>query len=550
MTTSCLTRRLILNFAGADSDRLAGELLGCGISLRKTIRFGRRALVPLLLVALLSIGQAPATAASTGSIRVIVTAPHGISAGDVSVDVYAATDPDGRINLGSGGGYDPDANEYYWTMKGLKPGSYKVKVKGEKSGALDAWYGGETFATAATVKVSSGQVVDGLQFSLVRGATLAGTVTAPAGVGTEGAPVEVYSAGSSRTPVARDFIEGGKFKVYGLSAGTYKLKFSGDPDYGSHDTWYGGASSFATAKTIILKAAQDVTGLKTAVPEMASIVGKVTAPKGKNRKKIRVHLFHATGMDQYGSYEAAVDAAADGTFRFRHVTAGKYKVKFYGTPAELVSQWYGGTSHGNAKTISVGKSGVVSGINASLIRASTASGKIIAPKGVKLEGTMVTVDTRPKGHEGVIMQHFTATTYKLKTLQAGRYKISFMATDSKGRLYAGSKSFTVGKSADKTGQNVTLQRYYAPVSAPYSVKITGTAKVGSKLSLTKTDWYPKPVKLSYQWYRSGKPIKDAVKSAYTLTKPDVGKTVKLKVTGSKSGWASVYKTSNFVKVKR
>jgi hypothetical protein len=56
------------------------------------------------------------------------------------------------------------------------------------------------------------------------------------------------------------------------------------------------------------------------------------------------------------------------------------------------------------------------------------------------------------------------------------------------------------------------------------------------------------VKLTYQWYRGSSKIAGATKKTYTLTKADKGKTVKVKVTGKKTGYAAVSKFSATKKV--
>lgn len=74
-------------------------------------------------------------------------------------------------------------------------------------------------------------------------------------------------------------------------------------------------------------------------------------------------------------------------------------------------------------------------------------------------------------------------------------------------------------------------------------KISGTVKVGKTLKAKPGTWKPSGVKLSYQWYRGSSKISKATKSSYKLTSKDKGKTIKVKVTGTKSGYLSVAKTS-------
>jgi ELWxxDGT repeat protein len=77
-------------------------------------------------------------------------------------------------------------------------------------------------------------------------------------------------------------------------------------------------------------------------------------------------------------------------------------------------------------------------------------------------------------------------------------------------------------------------------------KVTGTAIVGKTLKAVPGAWAPAKVTLKYQWLRAGKAIKGATKSTYKLVKADAGKRITVKVTGSKSGYASASKTSKAV----
>lgn len=73
--------------------------------------------------------------------------------------------------------------------------------------------------------------------------------------------------------------------------------------------------------------------------------------------------------------------------------------------------------------------------------------------------------------------------------------------------------------------------------------ISGTKAVGYTLTANPGTWGPAPVALAYQWFRSGATISGATASTYKLTSTDVGKTITVRVTGSKSGYMTVAKTS-------
>lgn len=73
-------------------------------------------------------------------------------------------------------------------------------------------------------------------------------------------------------------------------------------------------------------------------------------------------------------------------------------------------------------------------------------------------------------------------------------------------------------------------------------KITGTAKVGSKLRASAGRW-TSGTTLTYQWYASGEKIVGATSSSHTLKSAQYGKRIVVKVTGRKAGYTTVTRTS-------
>lgn len=68
--------------------------------------------------------------------------------------------------------------------------------------------------------------------------------------------------------------------------------------------------------------------------------------------------------------------------------------------------------------------------------------------------------------------------------------------------------------------------------------VSGTPKVGSTLTADAGTWTPSGVTLSYQWLRDGFIISGATGRSYVLTQSDVGRSMTISVTGTKSGLAS------------
>ena len=83
----------------------------------------------------------------------------------------------------------------------------------------------------------------------------------------------------------------------------------------------------------------------------------------------------------------------------------------------------------------------------------------------------------------------------------------------------------------------------AALTATAVPKITGTVKVGSTLTAVPGAWGPAPVALAYQWSVGGVGVAGATSKTFLLPSSSAGKTVTVTVTGSKTGYTTVKKTS-------
>lgn len=129
----------------------------------------------------------------------------------------------------------------------------------------------------------------------------------------------------------------------------------------------------------------------------------------------------------------------------------------------------------------------------------------------------------------------TSASYKLTDAEAGR-KITVTVTGS----LDGYVSLT------KTSAAVTVGKLV--FTTTHTPKISGTAKVGKKLTVIRGSWEPTPATYRYQWYRGSSKIAGATGKTYTLKSADKGKSIKVKVTVSKQGYQTVAKVSKSVKV--
>lgn len=80
-------------------------------------------------------------------------------------------------------------------------------------------------------------------------------------------------------------------------------------------------------------------------------------------------------------------------------------------------------------------------------------------------------------------------------------------------------------------------------------KIVGSRRVGRTVKVKAGTWTPKPVKLSYQWYRDGVAIVDATKSTLRLRAADKATTITVRVSGKKAGYTTVSRLSAGAKIR-
>ncbi|MDR6988618.1 hypothetical protein J2Y66_003122 [Paenarthrobacter nitroguajacolicus] len=131
---------------------------------------------------------------------------------------------------------------------------------------------------------------------------------------------------------------------------------------------------------------------------------------------------------------------------------------------------------------------------------------------------------------GVAVTGATSATYTLAAADLGK-TMTVRVTGSK-------TGFTTAAKTSAATPAVAAGTLTAPVPT-----VSGTAKVGSVLTVVPGVWGPAPVSLAYQWFRSGVAVTGATSASYTLAAADLGKTMTVQVTGSKAGFTTVAKTS-------
>ncbi|HEX9086161.1 MAG TPA: carboxypeptidase regulatory-like domain-containing protein, partial [Arthrobacter sp.] len=298
------------------------------------------------------------------------------------------------------------------------------------------------------------------------------------------------------------------------------------------------ATSADLAKTVTVRVtgskAGFTTAAKTSAATVAVVVGTLTAP-----------VPTITGTAKVGQKLTAnpgVWGPAPVTLAYQWFRSG---VAITGATAAT----YTATSADLAKTITVrvtgSKAGFTTAAKTSAATVAVAVGTLTAPvptiTGTAKVGQKLTANPGVWGpapvtlayqwfRSGVAITGATAATYDLAAADLAK-TITVRVTGSKAGFT------TVAKTSAATVA-VAVGTLTAPVPT-----ITGTAKVGQKLTANPGVWGPAPVTLAYQWFRSGVAITGATAATYTATSADLAKTITVRVTGSKAGFTTAAKTS-------
>jgi hypothetical protein len=444
---------------------------------RNAATFG--AATPVALAAGQELTDINATLVKGATISGKVTAPAGVDLGAVSVRVQPADPIDGFmpsfVQLSAEGTY---------RAAGLPAGSYTVEFSGYNSGALPQWYKNADSAAAATpVVVTEGQDFTGVDAMLVKGASISGKVTMPAGMDPSRAYVYATSESGLGTgegsPVASD----GSYKIGGLKAGSYKVQFS-TFGTGALPQWYKNAASAASATSVTVAAGQDVTGIDATLAKGASISGTVSVPAGVTPSQVTVVAYFDDGR-----YAGNAMVTAAGTYRLEALAAGSYKLQFSGNSGAL-AQWYNNaSSQETAQAVQAAAGQDISGINATLVKGASISGKVIVPAGT--DASQISVSAYRDGQTPTYVasaQVATNGTYRLVGLEAGTYKIGFSGynTDALPRWYKGSETLesatpvAVTAGQDVSGIDATLPKggtISGKVTVPAGVSVSGISAV-------------------------------------------------------------------------
>jgi protocatechuate 3,4-dioxygenase beta subunit len=134
---------------------------------------------------------------------------------------------------------------------------------------------------------------------------------------------------------------------------------------------------------------------------------------------------------------------------------------------------------------------------------------------------------------GVSIAGATKASYKLTAADDGK-SIFVTVTGSK----TGYRPFT------ETSSSVVATKFTSsPIPTIDGLELSFEQHPGDILTAVPGTWGPATVTLSFQWTRGGTPIEGATSSYYVLAAEDEGQQIKVAVTGSRAGYASLTRVS-------
>jgi hypothetical protein len=375
------------------------------------------------------------------------------------------------VNSGSWYGFGFTNSSGAYTMTGLTSGSYKLRFS--RDGYIDVWSGDKPDQQSATsVVVTAPNVTTGIDAVLAKGGSITGTVTdKDTGAGIKGAYVVPFRAVDGSGVIGVSTESSGAYTITGLASGSYKLRFSRD---GYVDGWSGDKPDQQSATSVVVTAPNVIADINASLAWGGTISGNVSGQDtGAGIPTVHVYAIDRTT----GTWGGGATTDQNGAYTINGLATGSYRLKFESPyNSDYIDRWYGVEQCADAVTVTAPNA--VTGIDASLVRGASISGRLTdAATGTGIPGT---VNCFSLSSPNVIafasyLSAGSTGAYTIRGLPSGEYSVSFSAPDYIGKPNALKLSLTTGSAIANV--DVALNRGGA-IGGRVTDSVTGAAVGG------------------------------------------------------------------------
>lgn len=363
-----------------------------------------------------------------------------------------------------------------YSFGGLPDGRYKVLfVAGcyRQSRYLQQWWHDTgSFRRARLIRVHRGQAARGIDARLRVGGMITGTVSSASGRPLRG--ICVYTSTGLAVATGRD----GRYLLEGLSPGRYQVQFT--PGCNNNGNYLS-----TTSRRVRVADGQTIRGINAVLQPGGIISGRVTSPSGRPLAGIVV-----SAGDNNGDGDA-VCTGAKGGYAISQLPPGQYQVEFNtgcGARGNWAPQFYPDQPNPNdAGVVAVGRGERVTGIDATMRRGATITGRVTSAAGRPLSKICVDVGSVGDAYFsdelgfpfGTQVQTGRDGRYRVSQLPAGRYAVLYSACHGTGyadRWFGGRPGAPDGDTVD-VGPGATAAGI-GEVLAPGGA-ISGTARTSA-----------------------------------------------------------------------
>ena len=428
---------------------------------------------------------------------------------DVRADSYQC--------CGGGEGTRSAADGTY-TIDGLAPGDYRLEAHAPEQGLASEFYDNTTdWNLAARVTATVGQTTTDIDFSLVRGGSISGTVYEADGL-TPVPNADVWAdsydccGGGNGTRSAAD----GAYTIQGLVSGDYRVQARA-PERGLAGEIYDNTTDWDLASSVTVSAGQTTANVDFSLAAGGSISGTVYESDGVT--PVPNADLWAESYDCCGGGEGA-RTGVDGTYTIDGLTSGDYRVMARAPERGLAGQFYDNTTDWDlATSVTVAAGQTTANVDFSLAGGGSISGTVYEADGVTpVPNADVWADSYGCCGGGNGTRSAADGTYTVRGLASGDYRVMARAAEQglAGEIYDNTTDWDLASSVTVSAGQTTANIDFSLAAGG---SISGTVYEADGVTpVPNADVWAD----SYDCCGGGNGSRSAADGTYTIQGPGVG----------------------------